>query len=893
MKKSKTRNKLFITCMIFMLIFMMLFSMALLALTNTAFFEAYSEPEIKELQEVYDTYTQIKDYYEESVALFSSVDYIKEGVINLLAEADELSPEETKLRGEQIARNFAEYTSGMDIYLLDDRNIIRLYSEDGELTADVKEYEMSEGLEFVRSDDVFDFLGENQVYTEQSTYKSSHAIVKKLSSEENIFVIGIPRYDKIFDFCTSEIAIYSKYDQELLRLNTEGIEDRVTSNNISHGKNYKVYGIGENRRMVCYFSNEGEKGEYCLSVMRDINFGYRHIIYACLILLFAMVSVVFWLWSERVTKPLDFFMMWIKLIKEKGRVEDADRAETPMPKENYFLQNNIMIFFSFCIIPIILAGGVQWYAENQILNNYVEERYAQSAEFYAEILNERFYVLRSPLSLMSTDDRLRDYLEDNNERIDAEIENDCNKYMFDYFRVLPPYIEGLTIYNADGEVVASSVNEFESDRYIKYRINVGDDYKWSFADGLNKFILHYKIYGYEDTIVGYCMMELKDPDLNARTSYNNECLYSSYIYKYTDKIYNLASSPTLNDEEVANMIRSNEEYPLAKSITLEKAEINYFYVVKSQVFFDKIWNKYVISFMNAVFFLAIAMIFAAGILTRATLNPIIHLSNVLYNDSPSVPMSTLLLGKEEFTLIVNRVRTLDEQVTTYAREQKLLEAERMEHEKKRKDAEMLTLQTQINPHFMYNIFSSIAVLIKTGQTEMASKMVMYTGNLMRLGLYRGHVMISLKEEIEHVRQYINIQQIRYNNCMEVNINIDESLMQIKVVKFILQPVVENAIEHNVGYIDDRKLTIDIEAEERDDRLIITVIDNGKGMEDAAIAKLQKSINNFDMSNHLGLANINERIKLNCGNEYGVILGNNVKYGIRVEMILPVVVEKEE
>lgn len=154
-------------------------------------------------------------------------------------------------------------------------------------------------------------------------------------------------------------------------------------------------------------------------------------------------------------------------------------------------------------------------------------------------------------------------------------------------------------------------------------------------------------------------------------------------------------------------------------------------------------------------------------------------------------------------------------------------------------------------------------------------------------------MIPLKEEIEHVAQYINIQQIRYNNCMKVNINIDETLMQLKVVKFILQPIVENAIEHNVGYFDDRDLKIDINAFKKDDKLIIQVIDNGRGLEEEKTQKLQESINNFDMSNHLGLANINERIKLNCGNEYGITLDNNAQNGLEVELALPIVVEKEE
>lgn len=893
MKTSRTRKKLFITCIIFMCVFIAVFVAALQMVTESAYTAAIVEAEINEMQQIYETYFGLESYYEQSSALFTDVEYIEQNIVKALNEGEDLSDPGNNEYLDKLVEQFSQYTETMDIYVVDSQNIMCLQEYDGHRGRCFINHNEGDKIDFINDADTFDFLERYGLYTKNSLYNSSQAIVKNLSTSEDIYIIGIPRYDKIFDFTDNQIVIYNKFGLEQLRLNTEELEYDKTIYILTDNQNYRKIGIGRNRFILCYFSNEDELGHYSFGTIRDIDLSFRYYIYLFLLLFFAVVGIILWRWSDNITKPLDFFVMWMKLVKDKGSIDEDSAANTELPKENHTLQNNIMLYFSFCLIPIIIAGATQWYAENQILNSYVEQRYVDSAEFYGNIIDAKFYTWRNPVTLLCNDDFIGNTLEKHYQDKDADYDIHLIKYIRKYTDIMQDDADTVTIYNSEGTAIVSSSSEYDKDRYIKYRVNVDTDYKWEFTEGLSRFTLHQKIYNDEGEIIGYCKLELNDPDLRFNASYNSEALYSCYIYKYTDKVFNLIGSPLLDDEKVVNMIRETEEQELSKSIGLKYAGINYFYIVKGKVYFDRIWDDYVVAFMNIVFFIGIAVFFAAGILTRATINPIIHLSNALYNDSPQIPMSTLLLGKEEFALIVNRVRILSEQVDAYAKEQKLLEKERQEHEKRRKDAEMLTLQTQINPHFMYNIFSSISVLIRTGQSEKAANMVMHTGNLMRLGLYRGHVMIPLKEEIDHVTQYIKIQQIRYNNCMEIAFNIDESLMQLKVVKFVLQPIIENAIEHNVGYLEDRILMIDITAFKKDDDLIIEIADNGRGLESTKMSKLQNSINSFDMSNHLGLANINERIKLNCGEKYGVTLEKNDGDGLKVELRLPVVVSKEE
>lgn len=893
MRSSQTRKKLFFTCIIFMCIFVLFFIAALQMVTENAYIEAIVKAEIIEMQQIYDVYNSLSNYHEESFNFLTGNEYMMRNAAAALAGEQDLIVTEGSENFQRLTEEFSHYSQTMDIYIVDSNNILCMRQLENGKTGCHKSHNEGDNINFLNNNEILNFLKKYGYYTEDNMYMSNHALIKNINPEKNIVVIGIPRYDKIFDFTDNQIIIYNRFEQEQLRLNTESVEYDRSIYNFSSNKNYKKIGIGKNRLVLCYFSNEDELGNYCLGTIKDLDFSFRIYIYVFLVLFFTLTGVILWSWSEKVTKPLDFFIMWMKLIKDKASVGDSEVADQSLPKENHLLQNNIMLYFSFCLIPLIIAGATHWYAENQILNKYVEERYVESAQFYSEILDAKFYVWQNPISLLCNDEAIEDALIYHNTNEDVNYDIQLIKYISEYTNIMSDDADRVTIYNTDGTSIVSTVNDYVEDRYIKYRVNINEDYKWAFTEGISRLTLHQKIYSNAGEIIGYCKLELRNPELRYSLSYSGENIYSCYIYKYTDKVFNLIGSPYLDDEKIIKLIANNTDQKLAGSIDLKQAGINYFYVVKEKVFFDRVWNDHVVDFMNIIFFMGIAVFFAAGILTRATLNPVIHLSNALYNDSPQIPMSTLLLGKEEFALIVNRVRALSEQVDTYAKEQKQLEEERQEHEKRRKDAEILTLQTQINPHFMYNIFSSISVLIKTGQSEKAADMVMHTGNLMRLGLYRGHVMIPLKEEIDHVTQYIKIQQIRYNNCMEVKFNVEESFLQLKVVKFILQPIIENAIEHNVGYLEDRILIIQINVLEVGKNLIIEIQDNGRGLDDKEMDKLQESINNFDMSNHLGLANINERIKLNCGMEYGVVLDKNKKMGLRVELKLPIVVNKEE
>jgi two-component system sensor histidine kinase YesM len=219
-----------------------------------------------------------------------------------------------------------------------------------------------------------------------------------------------------------------------------------------------------------------------------------------------------------------------------------------------------------------------------------------------------------------------------------------------------------------------------------------------------------------------------------------------------------------------------------------------------------------------------------------------------------------------------------------AEEVRRKEVERVELDRRKKETQLIALQTQMNPHFLYNIFSSVDFLIDLGRQAEASRMLEATGQLFRKGMYRGRLVVPLSEELEHTRAYLAIQDIRHRNRITVSWHVDQSLENTRVPKFILQPLIENSIEH--GMEKSKGITIRIYIQRVEDALRIVVEDNGNGIEPAKLRELRRSLEKGEQSEHLGLANVNERVCLHHGVRQPLRVSSTVGKGCHVELTIP-------
>ncbi|WRS28660.1 sensor histidine kinase [Oscillospiraceae bacterium MB08-C2-2] len=211
-------------------------------------------------------------------------------------------------------------------------------------------------------------------------------------------------------------------------------------------------------------------------------------------------------------------------------------------------------------------------------------------------------------------------------------------------------------------------------------------------------------------------------------------------------------------------------------------------------------------------------------------------------------------------------------------------------EKQREDqkylhrTELELLQAQINPHFLYNTLDSIAILAENHRYAEVVKMVTSLSVFFRHSLNKGKDIITLRAERDQVSSYLEIQQIRYSDILNYKIYIPEDFLDCMVPKLVLQPIVENAIYH--GTKNKRGIgLITISGESCGEDIMLRISDDGAGMDKEQLRALQAGVYE-DRHTGLGLVNVHKRIKLYCGEEYGLSFKSELGKGTTVSILLP-------
>lgn len=240
---------------------------------------------------------------------------------------------------------------------------------------------------------------------------------------------------------------------------------------------------------------------------------------------------------------------------------------------------------------------------------------------------------------------------------------------------------------------------------------------------------------------------------------------------------------------------------------------------------------------------------------------------------------------EEATALSNSMNTMIDKIN------ELLEQVTTEQTRLRK-AEFELLQAQINPHFLYNTLDAIIWLAEAGEQKRVVGMVRNLSDFFRTSLNQGKDINSIKEEMLHVKSYLEIQHVRYQDILSYDIKVPESLYIYSIPKITIQPLVENALYHGIknkrgmGHISIRG-----QAGEKD--FTITVTDDGIGIDETRLRQVQSGIQNKVLTgkDFYGLYNVCERIRLNFGEEYGIFIESVYGEGTSVRVILPYVEAK--
>lgn len=236
-------------------------------------------------------------------------------------------------------------------------------------------------------------------------------------------------------------------------------------------------------------------------------------------------------------------------------------------------------------------------------------------------------------------------------------------------------------------------------------------------------------------------------------------------------------------------------------------------------------------------------------------------------------------GKDEIAAFGHLFNQMAEQISDLVKRIKT-------EEDQRRRRELQTMIYQINPHFLYNTLDSVSILARRNKDAQVADIITNLSRLFRLGLHQGRECVTVRDELSHVTYYLKIQKIRFEEYLDWKIEAPPEVLDYKTMKFILQPIVENAINHGIrakgvpGYVG-------VSVRETEEDIIFTVSDTGNGMSPDAVEILRERIDRKTIDEQqeqgFGLWNVNQRVKLYYGEAYGITIESVREKGTNVSV----------
>ncbi|MGD1821226.1 MAG: sensor histidine kinase [Pleomorphochaeta sp.] len=301
-------------------------------------------------------------------------------------------------------------------------------------------------------------------------------------------------------------------------------------------------------------------------------------------------------------------------------------------------------------------------------------------------------------------------------------------------------------------------------------------------------------------------------------------------------------------------------------------------------------NELLLESFNS-FTIAIIIILAASIFITILIAKIV--SNYITSPIRILEKQMESIHKETFSPhVINRasseVKSLSKSFVDMSIRMKSLMERIIEEQELKRKSELDALQAKINPHFLYNTLDSVIWLAEQGDDEGVITLVTALARLFRISISKGHEVITLEEELEHCKNYLVIQKMRYVDKFVFSIDIEEDIKQCQTIKLITQPIVENSIYHGIKYLMDPGI-IEIKAKKfGSDKIKIIIKDNGNGMSEEVRQSLltTNKTQHIKDGNGIGVYNVNMRLKLAYGKEYGLNIESEIEEGTTVIITIP-------
>ena len=554
------------------------------------------------------------------------------------------------------------------------------------------------------------------------------------------------------------------------------------------------------------------------------------------------------------------------------------------------LRNKITLnYVCFGLIPLLLIGS---FAMHHVQNIMFEQEAVRNQDY----LKQAIFAVNGQLNVYNA---LSDYVSFNNTvaRIcKGEYESEYERYVdyTDGFKALigsmkyfHNEIEHIVLYlNQQGVEYEDCIMPITEIQQQKWYDNLeNNSIKWV-ANKDKVFLIRQIPFIRENGKINVLYIEINRKNLFQWFENMTDTDYGVYLVNENNRIiYNTQKFSKKNRNQILSLKEVKKEKKNQKNYIVTKEEIEdsgwsvYLYrpstVIREKI--EDILHKVIFTVLIS----SIICLICIRSLTKKTVRGIEQLQkNMKEIEKGNFELHVHSESKDEvgdlirgFGAMVSKIRILIEEVYT--------------GNIKQKEYEMRALQAQINPHFLYNSLSLINwMALEEGQEEI-SKITLAMSSFYRTALNKGNNIILLENEIENIKSYLEIQLMMHDYEFDVEIKVDDTIKKCEVLNLILQPMLENAIEHGIDLKTDGRGKIRVEAIDRGDVLLLEVEDNGIGMEeevqDVILTKQSKGY---------GLRNVNERIRLYYGEEYHITIESKLGVGTKIITTLPKRIREE-
>jgi Predicted signal transduction protein with a C-terminal ATPase domain len=717
----------------------------------------------------------------------------------------------------------------------------------------------------------------NKINVLYKKYAFGKYIIKDSGELGSVFVILKDKWVENLMNGKQNFAILDKKDQ--IVVNKSDYEDHVLGElqvDDHNGKAIQTKFIGWE---IIYFGNIGEV-EKKLGKVKNIIILF---VVAIIILMIPISRILL----NRIYKALSELTKSAKQYKAEDKF--AETAVKFRGRSKITLREKILYYFLTVIfIPILLYIGLFYFISADIVNDEIEGSININFKHIDNSIEKFISNEEKTLRNIIFDDKLQKYLYYREPT--AFQNNDIQRIIDDKMRMGQHFYQ-FDIYGKENNLLFSNINDGRNKkidqsiyREIDHTIGevlwsepVNDDFgRWL----MNAYVKIKDISGKSLSTIGYVKMGLEEVYL--------EQLYKNSLDEYTNIIIvnqknNIVSST--NKESIGTELKIKAR----EGVSIIRESGNKFLVLKqvlkgTQWYLVSVYNYqkirigtrqilyYNFIILLVLFLVIIILSYYFSFLFIKPLNKF----NILLGNFKLGNLTTIYpednniseieeLGKS-FNDMVVRIENLIDDVL-------IARIEKTELEQEKKQLELVVLQAQINPHFLCNTLENIKWMLDAPDKERPIKMINALNNLFKYGISRTESLITISQEIMYTKAYIEIVQIRFNKRIEFIWDIDDSILNYKVPKLILQPLIENVINHGFGNRKDDSVSVHIICLNGNKEIQFFIKDNGLGMDQEKLNEIRENIANNMRDKSIGLSNVNRRIKLFFGEQYGISISS--------------------